>query len=59
MKRILSASLLFVLTVMQAQAVYSIGDQVADINCTDWNGLAWNLSDHAGKVVMINFGATW
>jgi hypothetical protein len=42
-----------------AMAEYSIGDIPPDFTCTDWNGGSWNLYAQRGKVVVINFGATW
>jgi peroxiredoxin len=40
-------------------ATWAVGDTPPDFTCTDWNGNSWNLYSHRGKVVMINFGATW
>jgi cytochrome oxidase Cu insertion factor (SCO1/SenC/PrrC family) len=42
-----------------AWATWAVGDTPPDFTCTDWNGNSWNLYSHRGKVVMINFGATW
>jgi cytochrome c biogenesis protein CcmG/thiol:disulfide interchange protein DsbE len=32
---------------------------IADISVADLQGNAWNLADHRGQVVLLNFWATW
>lgn len=44
---------------LAAQAQLGAGDTAPDFTCTDWDGNSWNLADQQGKVVVINFGATW
>jgi peroxiredoxin len=36
-----------------------VGQTPTDFTCNDWNGGSWNLYAQRGKVVVINFGATW
>lgn len=43
----------------QAGAVWTVGTTPTDFTCTDWNGQSWNLYAQRGKVVLLNFGATW
>lgn len=40
-------------------AVWSVGQTPADFTLVDWNGQSWNLQAQRGKVVLLNFGATW
>lgn len=47
------------LSALPALAVWQVGDTPSNFNCTDWNGQPWSLSAQVGKVVLINFGATW
>jgi hypothetical protein len=42
-----------------AQAQWAVGQTPSDFTCTDWDGGSWNLYEQRGKVVLINFGATW
>ena len=42
-----------------AGAVWPIGSTPSDFTCTDWNSQSWNLYAQHGKVVLLNFGATW
>jgi tRNA U55 pseudouridine synthase TruB len=42
-----------------AQAEYAVGQTPPNFSGTDWNGNPWSLYAQRGKVVMINFGATW
>ncbi len=42
-----------------AQATYSIGSTPPDFTCSTSLGGTWNLYDQHGKVVLLNFGATW
>lgn len=42
-----------------ASAVWLVGSTPTDFTCTDWNGQSWNLYAQRGKVVLLNFGATW
>lgn len=44
---------------LSANARYAVGDTPDDFTLTDWNGDSWNLYEHRGKVVLLNFGATW
>jgi thiol-disulfide isomerase/thioredoxin len=57
MKRVLMFGLLGLMSV--ARAEYSVGAVPPDFTCTDWNGNTWNLAENQGKVVLLNFGATW
>ncbi|MFA7330219.1 MAG: redoxin domain-containing protein [Candidatus Delongbacteria bacterium] len=57
MKRLLLVGLFGLLGV--ARAEYAVGVVPPDFTCTDWNGNTWNLADNLGKVVLLNFGATW
>lgn len=50
-------SVLFLVSV--ANAIWTVGQTPADFTCTDWNGNSWNLYAQRGKVVLLNFGATW
>jgi len=59
MKRILGLGIATLGLALTVQAEYGIGDTPPDFTCTDWNGNSWNLGDQRGKVVLINFGATW
>jgi len=40
-------------------ATHAVGETPADFTCVDTAGAAWNLLEQRGKVVMVNFGATW
>ncbi len=51
--------LLLTMSSATALAVYAIGETPPDFTCDDTYGNSWNLNDQHGKVVMINFGATW
>ncbi len=42
-----------------AGAVWTSGSTPTDFSATDWNGHAWSLYGQRGKVVLLNFGATW
>jgi cytochrome oxidase Cu insertion factor (SCO1/SenC/PrrC family) len=42
-----------------AQATWTSGQTPADFTLVDWNGQSWNLYAQRGKVVLLNFGATW
>ena len=42
-----------------ALAVYAVGETPPDFTCDDTYGNSWNLYEQHGKVVMLNFGATW
>ncbi|MCA9786898.1 MAG: TlpA family protein disulfide reductase [Candidatus Cloacimonetes bacterium] len=44
---------------LSAHAVYLVGDTPADFSATDWNGNPWSLYEHRGKVVLLNFSASW
>jgi thiol-disulfide isomerase/thioredoxin len=44
---------------LAAHAEYSVGQTPPDFTCTDWNGGSFHLYAQRGKVVLINFGATW
>ncbi len=59
MKHKLALGLATLGLVLVAQARYSVGDVPADFTCNDWNGGSWNLESFRGKVVVLNFGATW
>lgn len=55
------AALLFILLAQAgpAGAVWLVGSTPSDFTCTDWNSQSWNLYAQHGKVVLLNFGATW
>jgi len=55
---VLATALLFALG-LPAAAVWTVGSTPTDFTCTDWNGQSWNLYAQRGKVVLLNFGATW
>ena len=44
---------------LAARAEYSVGQTPPNFTCTDWNGGSWELYAQRGKVVLLNFGATW
>ncbi|MDP2360760.1 MAG: hypothetical protein Q8O14_08405 [bacterium] len=44
---------------LSAEAAWMVGQTPTDFTCNDWNGGSWNLYAQRGKVVVINFGATW
>jgi peroxiredoxin len=54
-----SVFVLALLCATAAQATYSVGQTPADFTLDDWDGGTWNLAAQQGKVVLINFGATW
>jgi hypothetical protein len=58
MKKFLSfgAVLTFALS---ASAAWQVGQTPSDFTLSDWDGGNWNLYSQRGKVVLINFGATW
>lgn len=37
----------------------SVGDPVPEFTLTTFDGQAFNVADHAGKVIVINFWASW
>lgn len=45
--------------VFQQSAVAAKGDKAPDFSLKDINGKECKLSDYKGKVVVINFFATW
>jgi len=42
-----------------ALATHAVGSTPPDFTCTDTAGASWNLLAQRGKVVLVNFGATW
>ncbi len=48
---------------VSAHAEYAIGETPPDFTCDTTLpgefGAEWNLYEHRGQVVLINFGATW
>lgn len=59
MKRIIALGVVGLGMALGAHAEYVVGQTPADFTCNDWNGGSWNLYAQRGKVVVINFGATW
>ena len=59
MKRVLIGGLATLSLALSAFAVWDVGDTPSDFTCDDWDRGTWNLYDQRGKVVVINFGATW
>jgi peroxiredoxin len=55
----LTKAFALLLTVLPASAAWLVGQTPTDFTCSDWNGGSWNLYEQRGKVVLINFGATW
>ncbi len=43
----------------QAPAVRTVGKPAPDFTLEDMNGKTWHLADLKGKVVFVNFWATW
>jgi hypothetical protein len=58
-KRLLIILLLMSMYSSTALAVYAVGETPPDFTCDDTYGNSWNLYEQHGKVVMLNFGATW
>lgn len=46
-------------TAVPALATHAVGSTPPDFTCTDVYGNTVNLYEQRGKVVLINFGATW
>lgn len=59
MKRFIALGVVGLGMALGAHAEYSVGQTPSDFTCTDWNGGSWNLYEQRGKVVVLNFGATW
>ncbi len=59
MRKLLIIVLLMTLSSATALAVYGVGETPPDFTCDDTYGNSWNLYDQHGKVVLLNFGATW
>ncbi len=59
MKRIITISILLLGLAAVASAEYAIGTTPPDFTCNDTYGASWNLYEQRGKVVLLNFGATW
>jgi hypothetical protein len=58
MKKLLSMGALFSLC-LTASAAWTVGQTPSDFTLSDWDGGTWNLYEQRGKVVLLNFGATW
>jgi peroxiredoxin len=54
-----AAALLFLPETKVYKEIATIGSPAPDFQLRDSNGTVWNLSDLRGKVVFINFWATW
>lgn len=50
---------LFLLLAGPASAEYQVGEEPPDFGCNDTYGNPWTLYEHRGKVMVVNFGATW
>lgn len=59
MTRFAPVPLLLLACAAPALAIHAVGETPADFTCDDTAGTAWNLLEQRGKVVMVNFGATW
>ena len=59
MTRSVSAAALLLACAVPVLATHAVGETPADFTCDDTAGAAWNLQEQRGKVVMVNFGATW
>lgn len=59
MIRFVSAPALLLACALPVLATHAVGETPADFTCDDTAGTAWNLLEQRGKVVMVNFGATW
>jgi len=59
MKRLVVMGMMGLGLALGARAEYAIGAVPPDFTCTDWDGNSWNLYENRGKVVLLNFGATW
>ena len=58
MKHLLGAAALLACAT-PALATFAIGEAPPDFTCTDVYGETFTLSEQLGKVVLVNFGATW
>ncbi len=58
MKKLLSLGILLSLS-LAASAAWEVGETPSDFTLNDWDGGTWNLYEQRGKVVLMNFGATW
>jgi peroxiredoxin len=54
-----AVALLFLPETKVYKEIATIGSPAPDFQLKDSNGTVWNLSDLRGKVVFINFWATW
>ncbi len=59
MDRILISVMLILSVTLTLQAEYAIGETPPDFTCSDTYSNSWNLYEQRGKVVLLNFGATW
>ena len=59
MKRSLAIFSLVLFLAGIGYAEYPVGAEPPDFGCNDTNGNPWNLYAQRGKVMLINFGATW
>jgi thiol-disulfide isomerase/thioredoxin len=56
---VFAALLLFVAAGPPAHAKVTVGDTVPAVNLVNWDGQSVNLADLRGKVVVIDFWASW
>ena len=54
-----ASALLFLPKTKVYREIATIGSPAPDFQLRDWDGTVWKLSDLRGKVVFINFWATW
>jgi peroxiredoxin len=54
-----ASAFLTVLLTTAARATFPVGAEPPDFSCTDTYGSVFNLLEQRGKVVLVNFGATW
>ena len=51
--------ILVLLMIQPAASQYLVGETVSDFTVGDLDGVPVSLNDHQGKIIFLNFFATW